>query len=164
MRDFAYVFFSVLLLFAIVILTAQDKQNPSDTNNSDSTANFSSEIAKSADSAKHYHIFWDSVTKRPVIEETLLDDSKVIIRHKKPADQEDAPDFQIIPNPATNFITIKGVTNIHSLKIYNSDGFCVLDTSFKNPQKDNLEMNISDMPQGTYIIVIDGKRATFVKK
>jgi hypothetical protein len=57
------------------------------------------------------------------------------------------------PNPASNFITISGITAKGSLKLISSDGK-VLQT--KNIGSDNTTIDVTKLNKGIYIILFEG--------
>ncbi len=67
--------------------------------------------------------------------------------------------LKLYPNPTTDFITMEGLGEIISIRIYNSQGKLV-----KQIQKPtSSKINITGLPQGTYIIQADEFVGRFVK-
>lgn len=69
----------------------------------------------------------------------------------------------IFPNPATDFITINGITKVNVLRIYNMDGKII------STLRDTNSVNISGLASGVYFLEINTdkttqKRIKFIKK
>ncbi|HXB41987.1 MAG TPA: FG-GAP-like repeat-containing protein [Bacteroidia bacterium] len=66
----------------------------------------------------------------------------------------------LYPNPATNQITIKSVTELGLIKIFNSLG----EISFEMKSKNTIEqINLNELPRGIYIIFVQGKYSKLFK-
>ncbi|WP_159429428.1 T9SS type A sorting domain-containing protein [Psychroflexus halocasei] len=63
--------------------------------------------------------------------------------------------FKIYPNPSDNYISLLNPKQIkiNSINFYDLSGKILKSTSFKT-SKNNYELNISDLPSGSYIMVI----------
>lgn len=73
------------------------------------------------------------------------------------------PAVQVSPNPVINNarVTLKGFEQeLHNLRIYSSYGVLMHSSTFSG---DEVTLDLSTMPQGTYIINVDGTTAKTVK-
>jgi hypothetical protein len=70
----------------------------------------------------------------------------------------------IAPNPAKSTITVTPLfcTANNEVRIYNASGLTVFSHRFGNPSA--ISINISNFPQGVYLLTLDGKQAKFIKK
>jgi len=73
-------------------------------------------------------------------------------------------DFVVAPNPANNFITISGIETaaITSISVTDINGRIVKNQSFENVSE--VEMNVSDLAQGLYILNIGSKDVKTAQK
>ena len=61
------------------------------------------------------------------------------------------------PNPVTNVLYIQGVDSDACLNVFNLTGSLVLKSS-------GTELNVSELPRGTYLLQVDNQVIKFIKK
>lgn len=74
--------------------------------------------------------------------------------------------FQAYPNPTKDHITLSGVANfgiIHTAEIFNMNGQSVQKESIES-EKTDIELNVSALPQGIYILKVDTENGQQVQK
>jgi hypothetical protein len=71
--------------------------------------------------------------------------------------------INLFPNPATNKLTLQYTMSLESYKISNIQGVEVLSGSLSQPETSNID--VSNLPIGTYIIALYGldKKTTYLK-
>jgi len=71
----------------------------------------------------------------------------------------DFESLEIVPNPATNYLTLKGASGSSDVKIYSSTG--VLAAQYTNIQSD---LDISALSAGNYLVKVTAENSTRVFK
>lgn len=72
------------------------------------------------------------------------------------------PGHSVYPNPASNHITISGISRVNEPAfIFDSTGSLV-HSAFVNSEKDNLTLSVSDLSNGTYFVCIGATRIPLV--
>lgn len=72
---------------------------------------------------------------------------------------KDENSFELYPNPSSDFVTIKSVSAINSIEVYD---YCGRYLTELQPQSNDITVNIKSYPQGVYLFVVRGKN-TFSK-
>jgi hypothetical protein len=70
--------------------------------------------------------------------------------------------LSVYPNPATNLLFVKGVKAASSVVVYNISG--VAQTVSSNYLNDGLQLNVSALPQGLYILQVNNQTVKFQKQ
>ena len=67
-------------------------------------------------------------------------------------------DFKIYPNPVKNILNVSSKLSILNVKLYDVQGKLILSKNLeKNSIRNNLELDISGLNNGNYLLVIDNK-------
>lgn len=61
------------------------------------------------------------------------------------------------PNPVSEYLTISGIEDNSGISVLNMQGVEVLKTQ-------GTKVNVSNLVEGSYILVVDGKKVKFLKK
>ncbi len=70
-------------------------------------------------------------------------------------------DMRIYPNPTTDLLFVEGLNEGDMLKVYTIDGVLVKEQQVVDV---NEALNVSNMPQGTYFLHVNGNVVKFMKK
>lgn len=70
-------------------------------------------------------------------------------------------DFSVYPNPTSDYLTISGLQDGTTIRIYGQDGRLWGATATKNS---TVVLPISHLPQGTYLLQINTSIVKFIKK
>ena len=71
--------------------------------------------------------------------------------------------LQLMPSPVVSTTTIKlqGFEETqHQLQVFNSHGVVVITTTFEGTQ---YQLDLSSLPQGTYLVTVDGRSTKTLK-
>ena len=63
----------------------------------------------------------------------------------------------VYPNPVSNTLNIQGVDDTASLSVYSLSGKCLM-------QEKGIEIDVTSLHQGTYILRINNNYVKFIKK
>jgi hypothetical protein len=85
--------------------------------------------------------------------------------------EPEAPlDLRIYPNPASSIVTIADVSRVFtsgdlSLEVYDAIGRLVMSQKFTQSElQGDIQLNISNLANGSYTLRLNGEQATVVKK
>ncbi|MCQ2232333.1 MAG: T9SS type A sorting domain-containing protein [Paludibacteraceae bacterium] len=68
----------------------------------------------------------------------------------------------LYPNPTTEFITVKGVSNFQSVSLTDLNGRSL--SVSQEERSDEVSFNVSALPAATYLLIVDGQTFKFVKR
>ena len=78
-----------------------------------------------------------------------------------PLDNSKMNDIHLYPNPATSTIKIEGINGTYQLELFNMIGSLCKHTSIQGPTS---EIDISDLPNGVYLISIENEVNRYTKR
>ncbi len=75
---------------------------------------------------------------------------------------EISSDVKIFPNPATDMLYVDSPSGIRSVSVYNATGSLVMSRNAGNAER--VELGISSLPSGIYLIKVEGTEQTSINK
>jgi hypothetical protein len=69
----------------------------------------------------------------------------------------------IYPNPSTNYLNVCPSGYVTELKVLNMLGQVLLWNNYSGQKNENIQLDVSHLPKGTYVLSLSGKQATACK-